>query len=156
QMLEYLIAPNRTAIEFQDAFEALKGEAWYLHRKDNDTYYFSNIENLKKRLDNRAAGAPQPKIEQEMRRRLETIFKPEIGITYQPVFALPRIDETRLTGRRVCLFLSQERKMPPAEAQAFWKSVPKKNNCCVTGGGKSTPGTLKEKTRRIWAIARVF
>ncbi len=29
QMLEYLIAPNRTAIEFQDAFEALKGEAWY-------------------------------------------------------------------------------------------------------------------------------
>jgi hypothetical protein len=47
-MLEYLIAPNRTAIEFQDAFEALRGEAWYLHRKDNDTFYFSNIENHRK------------------------------------------------------------------------------------------------------------
>ena len=45
-MLEYLIAPNRSANEFQDAFEALKSEAWYLHRKDNDTFYFSNIENL--------------------------------------------------------------------------------------------------------------
>lgn len=38
--------------------------------------YFSNIENLKKRLDNRAQNAPVPKIEQEMRRRLEEIFQP--------------------------------------------------------------------------------
>ena len=76
QMFEYLIAPNRSANEFQDAFEALKSEAWYLHRKDNDTFYFSNIENLRKRLDSRAATAPQPKIDQEMRRRLEDIFRP--------------------------------------------------------------------------------
>ena len=34
QMLEYLVAPNRPVIEFQDAFEALKEGAWYLHRKD--------------------------------------------------------------------------------------------------------------------------
>ena len=59
QMLEYLIAPNRTAIEFQDAFEALKADAWYLHRKDNDAWYFSNIENLRKRIENRAINAPQ-------------------------------------------------------------------------------------------------
>ena len=62
-MLEYLIAPNRTAIEFQDAFEALRSEAWYLHRKENDAFYFSNIENLRKRIDNRAETAPQPKID---------------------------------------------------------------------------------------------
>lgn len=35
-MLEYPITPNRTAIEFQDACEALKADPWYLHRKDND------------------------------------------------------------------------------------------------------------------------
>lgn len=156
QMLEYLIAPNRTAIEFQDAFEALKGEAWYLHRKDNDTFYFSNIENLKKRLDNRAAAAPQPKVDQEMRRRLETIFKPEIGIAYQTVYALPRIDEIRLNGPRVCLVLSPDSKMPPADAKNFWQSVTEKNNFCVITGGESNLASLEEKTRRIWAIARVF
>src|SRR5260370_24495516 len=80
QMLEYLIAPNRTAIEFQDAFEALKAGAWYLHRKDNAAFYFSNIENLQKRIENRAIAAPQPKIDQEMRRRLEAIFRPETKI----------------------------------------------------------------------------
>ncbi len=156
QMLEYLIAPNRTAIEFQDAFEALKGEAWYLHRKDNDAYYFSNIENLRKRLDSRAASAPQPKIDQEMRRRLEVIFRPEIGIAYQQVYALPIIDEIRLNGPRVCLVLSPDSKVPPAEAQEFWKSVTEKNNFCVVTGGESNLGSLEEKTRRIWAIARVL
>lgn len=156
QMLEYLIAPNRTALEFQDAFEALKGEAWYLHRKDNDAYYFSNIENLRKRLDSRAETAPQPKIDQEMRRRLEAIFRPEIKTAYQEVHALPRIDEIRLNGPRVCLVLSPDSKVPPAEAQEFWKSVTEKNNFCVVTGGESSLGSLEEKTRRIWAIARVF
>jgi hypothetical protein len=156
QMLEYLIAPNRTAIEFQDAFEALKGEAWYLHRKDNDAYYFSNIENLRKRLDTRADTAPQPKIDQEMRRRLEAIFRPEIKTAYQEVHALPRIDEIRLNGPRVCLVLSPDSKVPPAEAQEFWKSVTEKNNFCVVTGGESSLGSLEDKTRRIWAIARVW
>jgi hypothetical protein len=156
QMLEYLIAPNRTAIEFQDAFEALKADAWYLHRKDNDAYYFSNIENLRKRIDNRALTAPQPKIDQEMRRRLEAIFRPETKIAYQDVHALPKIDEIRLNGPRVCLVLSPDSKIPPAEAQEFWKSVTEKNNFCVVTGDGSSLGSLEDKTRRIWAIARVL
>lgn len=145
QMLEYLIAPNRSANEFQDAFEALKSEAWYLHRKDNDTFYFSNIENLRKRLDSRSATAPQPKIDQEMRRRLEDIFRPVTTTAYQEVHALPRIDEIRLTGPRVCLVLSPDSKVPPAEAQEFWKSVTEKNNFCVVTGGESSLGSLEEK-----------
>ena len=156
QMLEYLIAPNRTAIEFQDAFEALRGAAWYLHRKDNDAFYFSNIENLQKRIENRAIAAPQPKIDQEMRRRLEVIFRPETRIAYQDVHALPKIDEIRLNGPRVCLVLSPDSKMPPAEAQAFWQSVTEKNNFCVVTGDGSSLGSLEDKTRRIWAIARVL
>src|SRR5207249_1039515 len=119
QMLEYLVAPNRSAIEFQDAFEALKAGAWYLHRKENDAFYFSNIENLQKRIDSRARFAPQPKIEAEMKRRLETIFFPVTKVAYQVVHALPRIDEIKLDGPRVCLVLSPDSKMPPLEAQRF-------------------------------------
>ena len=156
QMLEYLIAPNRTAIEFQDAFEALKADAWYLHRKDNDAYYFSNIENLRKRIDNRALTAPQPKIDHEMRRRLENIFRAENTVAYQNVHALPKIDEIRLNGPRVCLVLSPDSKVPPAEAQEFWKSQTEKNNFCVVTGDGSSLGNLEDKTRRLWAVARVL
>jgi hypothetical protein len=156
QMLEYLIAPNRTVTEFQDAFKALKADSWYLHRKDNDAWYFSNIENLRKRIENRAVNAPPPKIEQEMRRRLQVIFHPAATLVYQNVHALPKIDEISLNGPRVCLVLSPDSKIPPAEAQEFWKSVTSKNNFCVVTGDGSSLGSLEDKTRRLWAIARVL
>lgn len=155
EMLECLIAPNRTAIEFQEAFEAFRGEAWYLHRKENDAFYFSKLENLRKRIDSRAQSAPQPKIDAEMKRRLEHIFCPYSKIAYQEVEALPRIDEIRLNGPRVCLVLSPDSKVPPEEAQNFWSSVTEKNNFCVVTGDGSSLGSLEEKTRRIWAIERV-
>ncbi len=156
QVLEYLIAPNRTVIEFQDAFEAFRSDAWYLHRKENDAWYFSNNENLRKRIDNRAANAPQPKIDTEMKRRLEDIFKPVTRIAYQEIEALPKIDEIKLNGPRVCLVLSPDNKLPPEEAKRFWESVTEKNNFCVVTGDGSNLASLEEKTRRIWAIARVL
>ena len=156
QMLECLIAPNRTAIEFQDAFEALRSMAWYLHRKENDAFYFSNIENLQKRIDSRAESAPQPKIDAEMKRRLEAIFEPVDKMAYQEVHALPRIDEIKLNGPRVCLVLSPDSKLPPQEAQRFWEAVTEKNNFCVVTGDGSSLGSLEDKTRRLWAIARVL
>jgi hypothetical protein len=155
QLLECLIAPQRGVMEFQEAFEAFRSEAWYLHRKENDAWYFSNIENLLKRIDNRAANAPQPKIDAEMKRRLEEIFKPVNGIAYQEVEALPKIDDIRLNGPRVCLVLSPDNKVPPEEAQRFWESVTEKNNFCVVTGEGSNLASLEDKTRRIWAIARV-
>ena len=155
QLLECLVAPMRPAQEFQQAFEALRADAWYLHRKENDAWYFSNIENLRKRIDNRALNAPQPKIDAEMKRRLEDIFRAEKRIAYQEVHALPRIDEIKLSGPRVLLVLSPDSKAPPVDAQRFWDTVTEKNNVCVVTGDGSDLASLEDKTRRIWAIARV-
>jgi hypothetical protein len=158
QMLECLIAPNRTAIEFQDAFEAMRGSGgcWYLHRKENDAFYFSKVENLQKRIESRAETAPPPKIDAEMKRRLEAIFQPINRLAYQEVHALPKIDEIKLGGPRVALILSPDSKRPPQEAQQFWESVTEKNNFCVVTGDGSSLGSLEDKTRRIWAVARVL
>lgn len=156
QFLEYLVAPQRNVSEFQDAFQAFRANAWYLHRKENDAWYFSNIENLRKRIDSRARNAPQPKIDAEMKRRLEEIFRPQRRIAYQEVQALPKIDEIRLNGPRVCLVLSPDSKTPPEEAQQFWESVPEKNNFCVVTGDGSNLASLEDKTRRLWAVARVL
>lgn len=155
ELLEYLIAPNRSVLEFQNAFEALRSEAWYLHRKENEAFYFSKLENLRKRIDNRAKTAPQPKVDGEMKRRLEAIFHPHEKIAYQEVHALPLIDDIKLNGPRVCLVLSPDSKVPPEVAQKFWECVTEKNNFCVVTGDGSNLGNLEEKTRRIWAIAKV-
>ncbi len=91
-----------------------------------------------------------------MKRRLEAIFRPISKIAYQEVHALPQVDEIRLNGPRVCLVLSPDSKLPPQIAQRFWEGVTEKNNFCVVTGDGSSLGNLEDKTRRIWAIARVL
>jgi hypothetical protein len=154
-LLECLIAPDRTAMEFQHAFEAFRREAWYLHRKENDAFYLSKLENLRKRIDSRAQSAPQPKIDAEMKHRLEQIFHPHNKIAYQEVAALPQIDEIRLNGPRVCLVFSPDSTFPSEDAQRFWASVTEKNNFCIVTGDGSNLGSLEDQTRRIWAIEKV-
>jgi hypothetical protein len=103
-LLECLISPGRVALEFQDAFAALRRDAWYLHRKENDAWYFANIENLGRRVQRRAEGAPQPKVDAEMKRRLEEIFQPERRKAYERVLALPswRRSTSRDPGSASC------------------------------------------------------
>src|ERR1017187_2625958 len=108
QLLECLIAPQKSVIEFQDAFEAFRRDAWYLHRKENDAWYFSNIENLRKRIDNRALNAPQPKRAGEMQRPENDIFRRVNRTADQEVEALPKSDDTRRNGARACLVLSPD------------------------------------------------
>jgi hypothetical protein len=154
-LIEYLIAPHRSASEFDDAFDELQTECWYLHKKDNDAWYFSNIENLRKRIQNRAENAPIGKIEEEMARRLENAFEPRSKIAYQRVYALPKIDDVDIKTGRVLLVLSPDSKTPPEAAQTFLDIQDNKNSFCVVTGDGSSMGSLEDKTRRIWAIAKV-
>ena len=119
RLLERLIAPNRSVLEFAEAFDHLRREAWYLHRDESDAHYFSNVENLTKRLSTEAERAPANKIDTEMRRRLESIFQPKRRNAYQELKALPMLDEVRLDAARVLLVLSPDTKHPPEAAAEF-------------------------------------
>ncbi len=154
-LIEYLIAPDRSASEFDDAFEDLQKECWYLHKKDNDVWYFSNIENLRKRIQSRADSAPAGKIEEEMARRLKNAFDPIAKVAYQAIYALPKIDDVNIDANRALLVLSPDSKTPPEAAQKFLESVINKNAFCVVTGDGSSMGSLEDKTRRIYAVAKV-
>jgi hypothetical protein len=83
ELIECLMAPNRTATEFSTAFDALRGMdgAWYLHGdgKEDGAYRFTNQQNLTRLLQTEADRAPEPRIRGEMVRRLEEIFAPQTG-----------------------------------------------------------------------------
>lgn len=154
-LIEYLIVPDRSASEFDEAFDELQKECWYL-KKENEVWYFSNTENLRKRIQNRADTAPIAKIEEEMKRRLKAAFEPTSKVAYQKIEALPRIDDIKLDATsRYLLVMSPDSKTPPAAAQAFLDSETYKNGFCVVAGDGSSMGNLEDKTRRIWAIAKV-
>lgn len=155
RLLERLIAPNRSVLEFAEAFDHLRREAWYLHRDEGDAHYFSNVENLTKRLSTEAERAPANKIDAEMRRRLEAIFQPKRRNAYQEIMALPTLDEVRLDAGRVLLILSPDTKHPPEAAARFYDSVVQKNNLCILTGDGSDLVNLEEKTRMLYAVAKL-
>jgi hypothetical protein len=155
RLLERLIAPNRSVLEFAEAFDHLRREAWYLHRDESDAHYFSNVENLTKRLNTEADRAPANKIETEMRRRLELIFQPKRRNAYQELKALPILDEVKLDAGRVLLILSPDTKDPPEAAAGFYEAVVPKNNLCILTGDGSDLVNLEEKTRMLYAVAKL-
>lgn len=155
RLLECLIAPLRAVHEFSDAFEHLRAAAWYLHKDERETFYFSNTENLTKRLEEEAKRAPLNKIEAEMRRRLESIFRPKERAAYEAVHALPKLDDIKLQGARQLLILSPDTRHPPEEARSYFEGVVQKNNLCVLTGDGSDLASLEQRTRRLYALAKL-
>ncbi len=153
--LEYLITPLGDPLELSEAFEELRKSAWYLHPGERGTYYFSDQENLTKRLEKEAKDTPENKIEEEMRRRLHDMFEPKRKNAYEQALALPKLDEVNLKSGRVLLILSPDVKIPPEEAKRFYEAVTEKNNFCIIAGDGSSLASLENAVRRCWAIAKV-
>lgn len=156
ELVQNLIAPWRSPIEFEEAFEKLRTECWYMHRKENDAWYFSKNENLKKKIEKYAATAPAPKIDAEMERRLLTVFEAKRKNAYAKVLALPKIEDIKTNGDRLLLVLSPDKKVPPEEAQRLFDAISEKNNFCVVTGDGTDLAKLEDKVRRIWATAKVL
>ena len=155
EVVQNLVAPYRSTIEFDEAFEKLRTECWYMHRKENDAWYFSKNENLKKKIEKYAITAPQPKIDQEMDRRLTMVFEAKRRNAYSTVLALPRIEDIKTSSERILLVLSPDKRVPPEEAERLFNAIAEKNNFCVVTGDGTDLAKLEDKVRRIWATAKV-
>ncbi|WP_294539790.1 anti-phage-associated DUF499 domain-containing protein [uncultured Rhodoblastus sp.] len=155
QIIENLVAPHRSPIEFDDAFEKLRAECWYLHRGENDAWVFARNENLRKKIEKYADGAPQPKIDAEMQRRLLAVFEPRRKVAYSEILALPKIEDIKTSGGRLLLVLSPDKKVPPEDAKRLFDAVVQKNNFCILTGDGSDLAKLEDRIRRIWAVAKV-
>jgi len=153
--LEYLITPRRDPLELAEAFEELRQSAWYLHPGERGVYYFSDQENLTKRLEKEAKEVPENRIEEEMRRRLLDMFEPKRKNAYEQALALPKLEEINLRSGRVLLILSPDIRIPPEAANRLFHAVTEKNNFCIVAGDGSNLASLDGAVRRCWAIAKV-
>ena len=155
-VIEYLVSPGQEATRFMEAFDALRDRCWYLHRRDVDRWYFSDIANVRKQIEDKVNRIPQDRVDDEMRRRLEQIFRPANRLAYSELVVLPRIDEVNLTAsKRTCLVLSPDAKAPPEAAARFFDDVVHKNAFCVVAGDGSRMGSAEESVKRLIAIEAV-
>jgi hypothetical protein len=155
QMIENLVSPSYQGLLFDEVFEKLKAECWYLHRRDNDAWIFARNENLKKKIEKVADGAAQPKIDEIMAWRLNKVFDPVRKVAYAEMKALPRLSDIKTDKGRLLLVLNPDKKVPPEMADQLFKLVTEKNNFCIVTGDGTDLASLEEKVRRIYAVAKV-
>lgn len=159
ELIECLMAPNRTATEFGTAFDALRGMdgAWYLHGdgKDEGVYRFTNQENLTRRLQREAKDAPESRIHRELVDRLERIFEPKAGVAYQKVLALPEMVTIDLRRERTLLVMSPDSGSPPKAAATLFSGIVEKNNVLVVTGDETRFASMDGAARRLYAAHKV-
>jgi hypothetical protein len=155
-LVEYLVAPGKEPTRFIEAFEQLRDRCWYLHNRDGDRWYFSDIANVRKQIEDKVSKIPQDRVDEEMRRRLTDIFRPVSKVAYSELVVLPRVDDVNLTpSKRTCLVLSPDAISPPAAAARFFSDVVYKNAFCVVAGDGSKMASAEDSVRRLLAIASV-
>lgn len=156
EMVECLVSPLRTPSEFLTSFEELDDSAWYLHHTPEWRYYFDRQENLTKLLQSLAHDAPENQVDDLIRHRLSSMFKPARKTAYEEVLPLPRLDEVadRVRKSRVLLIVSPDSKIPPEEVQKFYESLTQKNNLCVLTGEKTLIGSVEKAARQFFAAQK--
>jgi hypothetical protein len=156
EMVECLVSPLREPSEFLGAFEELEKSAWYMHHTPEGRYYFDRQENLTKLLQSLAHDAPENQVDDLIRHRLTSMFKPSRKTTYEDVLPLPRLEDVadRVRKGRVLLVVSPDAKIPPEEVQRFFEGLSQKNNLCVLTGDRTAMGSVEKAARQLFAAQK--
>ena len=156
EMLECLIDPNHQGSDYRNAFTELAKSAWYLHQTQEGRNYFSHQENLTKKLQGYADKAPQNKVDELIRHRLEEMYRPVTKEAYEKVLPLPEMDEAQATLRsgRALLIISPDGKTPPGVVGNFFKGLVNKNNILVLTGDKSSIASIEKAARHVYAVTK--
>lgn len=155
-LFSYLISPGRSESEFVKAFGELRQSSWYLHRRENGAWFFSKNENLTKKIENLARITPQPKVDEDLARRLLEVFSAKRRAAYGKALALPRIEDIDTKGDRLLLVLSPDAKVPPETAEKLFKETVEKNNFAIVSGDGHSLASVEERIRLAYAIASVL
>lgn len=156
EMLECLIDPNHQGSDYRNAFTELQKKAWYLHQTQEGRNYFSHQENLTKKLQGYADKAPQNKVDELIRHRLEEMYKPVTKEAYEKVLPLPEMDDAEavLKTGRALLIISPDGKTPPGVVAKFFESLINKNNILVLTGDKSLIASVEIAARHVYSVAK--
>jgi len=156
EMLECLIDPIHQASDFRSAFAQLQKIAWYLHQTQEGRTYFDHQENLTKKLEGYADKAPQNRVDELIRYRIEEMYRPTTKEAYEKVLPLPEMDDADAVLKigRALLVISPDGKTPPDVVKRFFEGLVNKNNILVLTGEKSSIASLEKAARHLYAVTK--
>jgi len=156
EMLECLLSPLTKPSEFKNAFHELQKTSWYLHQTDEGRNYFDRQENLTKKLEGYAEKAPQNRLDEMIRWRLEEMYKPTTKEAYDKIIVLPQMQEAEAACRhnRPLLIVSPDGKTPPDVIHKFFENLVEKNNVLFLTGEKSQIASVEKSARHLYATQK--
>lgn len=156
EMLECVVTPMRSVVEYNAALDAMLAECWFLHQSQDAKYYFDRQENLTKMLQGLATSAPEAQIDELIKTRLKEMFAPTRKTVYSQVIALPKLKEvvTEVKRNRVLLIIDPATKMPPEQLDAFFSELEEKNNLLVLTGDKTQMANIELAARKVYATLK--
>jgi hypothetical protein len=156
EVLECVVTPMQSVVEYNAAIDALLSECWFLHQSQDSKYYFDRQENLTKMLQGIAATAPEAQIDELIRARLKEMFAASRKTAYSQVIPLPRLNEVlaEVKRNRVLLIIDPATKMPPEQLGAFYAELPEKNNLLVLTGDKTQMASIEGAARKVYATLK--
>lgn len=83
----------------------LKNNSWYLHIDNTGSFLFKDVQNVVAKLNDYIKGYNQESIRQEIKDKLEELFKPIMNDCYQKVYAIPALDEIEVEPNKVILVI---------------------------------------------------
>jgi len=156
ELLECLIDPFRQPSDFKNAFAELQKSAWYLHQTTDGRHYFDRQENLTKKLQGYADKAPQNKVDELIRHRLDEMYSPTSKEAYEKVLPLPEMEDAEAAAKygRAMLIISPDGKTPPEVVSRFYEQLINKNNVLILSGDKSRMANIEKSARHVYDVKK--
>jgi hypothetical protein len=107
EAIAWLCAPGKDIARLRtDILEQLPNTAWYLHLSNDGRLYFKNVQNLAAKLHGMVGSYTDENKIQELRRYLDTMFRPSLADLYQELRVLPALDDCMIQPGKVLLILT--------------------------------------------------
>ena len=156
EIVECLIDPLTKTAEIAKAIDKLIERASYLFPRADEGIYFGQTANVTSEINETAGSLPDEIVDQELRTKLEPVFKPTGKKLYASMAILPSLDEIKVEENAITLIvLERPAQQLPPDFVAWWNDLDRQNRVLVLTADMNAVGTLRSLARQMRAIGIV-
>lgn len=151
EALGFITAPGVEPNAMKTALEELKTQCWYIKTDNRGRLYFQNTKNMVAEMNTLIDSYTNENAKKELKKILETNFKPNIGSCYEQLYVFPAVDEIELDSKKVSLVIFEPyagRKFHP-DLQTFYDNCTYKNRVMFLSGERDLMEKLYENSKKL-------
>ncbi|WP_442754267.1 DUF499 domain-containing protein [Methylocystis sp. JAN1] len=153
EIIEGLVDPLTKTAEISKALDKVVENASYLFKGVDERIYFGQTANVTSEINETALSLAEEVVDQELRKKLEVVFKPTGRKLYGTMSILPSLDQVEVAESTVTLVvLERPAQQLPADFKAWWDALDRQNRVLALTADMNAVGTLRNLARQIRAI----